>query len=87
MSFIQEVHSVAGSKAKIRTLSKGLIKLFSVFKKSGKGLNEKVIFPEQPFLLNDSYARQLFPDFKLTTSSDAIAATLQWFRQNGFEMK
>jgi nucleoside-diphosphate-sugar epimerase len=83
--FIQEVHSVAGSEAEIRILSKGRIKLFSIFKESWKELNEKVNFFEQPFLLDDSYIRQLFPGFKLTTSSDAIAATLQWFRKNGFE--
>jgi nucleoside-diphosphate-sugar epimerase len=81
-SFLNEVCSLAGSDAAVRVLRKERIKVLSLFRDSWKELNRKVSFYERSYLLDDTNTMKLLPDFRPTSSREAITETLQWFRDN-----
>jgi nucleoside-diphosphate-sugar epimerase len=81
--FLDEIHSLAGSGAPVKALSKRKIQFLSLFGDSWKELRLKTPYYELPFLLDDSHTRKLLPDFKPTGPREAIGNTLQWFRNSG----
>lgn len=77
----QQIAEAAGTTPKYKLHSKWLFKTLGLFMPVMREIAEMGYLWENTILLNDDKLRRALPDLKLTPMPQAIANTLDWFRQ------
>lgn len=81
-SFFEAVAKQTGAPAKVRTLPKFFASVLGAFNPVVRELKEMLYLFENSIELNDEKIRKRYPDFQPTRLEEAIAHTLEWFREN-----
>ena len=78
--FVARIAEAAGTDAGVRPLPKWLLPIVSLFSKPLREQKEMLYEFEEPFVLDHSKFEKAFGDIS-TPLSEAIPATVQWFRE------
>ena len=76
------IAKAAGTRPKYKLFPKGLFKVLGWFIPTMKEIYEMSYLWENTLLLDDEKLRQTLPDFRNTPMQQAIADTLDWFREH-----
>ena len=79
--FIEQVYLAAGTELKIQAMSRFLVKAVGLFNGTVRELYEMLYEFEEPFVVDSSKFERAFGDHA-TPLSEAIPATVNWFRTN-----
>lgn len=79
--FLEMVFAAAGNKPRMRTVGRGLFKLFGVFIPDAGEMVELLYQYEQPLLLDGRKFAARFPDYSYTPHQEAIGRTVDWFKE------
>ncbi len=83
--WFQKIAEAAGTKPKIKTISKFMITLLSPFVPIVREIKEMAYLFENNIQLNDDKLKKMLPDFKPTPMQEANQATLDWFKKQVLE--
>lgn len=79
--FLDMVFKAAGTKPKMRTISRTLFRLIGPFIPDAGEMVELLYEFEQPLLLDGSKFAGAFPSFRYLPHEEAVPRTVEWFRQ------
>ena len=79
--FLESAFAAAGHRLNARSIGRGLFKLAGIFIPDAGEMVEVLYQFEQPLILDGSKFAQAFPDFVYTPHTEAIKATVDWFRE------
>ncbi len=79
------ISQISGGPDKVKVNSKTILNILSWFVPVVKELKENFYQFENTILLDDTKIKNHFPDFQPTKMEDAIAETIDWFRNNSSE--
>ena len=77
--FIEQVYAAAGTEPGIQAMSRFLVKAVGLFNGTVRELDEMLYEFEEPFVVDSSKFQKAFGDHA-TPLSEAIPATVEWFR-------
>jgi nucleoside-diphosphate-sugar epimerase len=77
--FIEQVYAAAGTEPAIQATSRVLVKMVGLFNGTVRELYEMLYEFEEPFVVDSTKFERVFGDHA-TPLSEAIPATVEWFR-------
>jgi nucleoside-diphosphate-sugar epimerase len=77
--FIDQVYAAAGTKAGIQAMSRFMVKAVGLFNATVRELNETFYEFDEPYVVDSGKFQKAFGDHA-TPLSEAIPATVEWFR-------
>ncbi len=80
--FISKIYLNVGSKPRVRVVPKSLIAISGILNSQAMELLELMYEYTEPYVIDDSKFKGLFPSFNYTDYDDGIRQTLQWYRMN-----
>ncbi|HEX9017483.1 MAG TPA: NAD-dependent epimerase/dehydratase family protein [Chloroflexota bacterium] len=79
--FLEMMFAAAGAKPRVRTVGRGMFKLFGAFIPDAGEMVELLYQYERPFVLDGGKFAARFPDFAYTPHREAMTRTVAWFRE------
>lgn len=79
-SFLNRISRLANAPEKISVHSKWIFSILGLFIPMLKEVKEMLYLFEGTVILDDTKVRKIFPDFRETPLDEAIAETLNWFK-------
>jgi nucleoside-diphosphate-sugar epimerase len=79
--FLETAFAAAGSKPKMRAVSRGLFKMAGIFIPDAGEMVEMLYQFERPLVLSGRKFARAFPDFRYTSHEEGIKQTAEWFKE------
>ncbi len=83
--FLHTIAQVADAPANVQVMKRWVVTVMAWFMPVMREVKEMLYLFENPVCLNDEKVKRMFPEFKPTPLTAAVAETLEWFRANRIE--